>query len=189
MCIRDSPPPIFVFMIAVSSLVVVPPLATIFRSDEIYSRSRKPIIIGVTILWTTTTIIIIVTIVIIIGASLTIRVWRVLISVTLITIIGSIRIRMIWNRVIIITIIIVIIVVGLWVCSASLVSRVGVGRTMVVIWIRPRFGPIVSSPALSVVLFIFVILEEFGHGLNCFNLAASPRSNHLLVIMIRQLVD
>ena len=151
-------------MIAVSSLVVVPPLATIFRSDEIYSRSRKPIIIGVTIRWTTTIIIIIVTIVIIIGASLTIRVWRVLVSVTLITIIGSIMVRIILNRVIIITIIIVVIVV-LWVCSASLVSCVGVGRTMVVIWIRPRFRPIVSSPALSVVFFSFVILEEFGHCL------------------------
>ena len=121
--------------------------------------------------------------------SLTIRVWRVLVPVTLITIIGLILVRMMWNRVIIITIMIVIKVAVLWVCPASLVSRVGVGRTLVVIRIRPRFGPIVSSPALSVVLFIFVILEEFGHVLYCLNLAASPRSNHFLVIMVREFVD
>ena len=117
--------------------------------------------------------------------SLTIRVWRVLISVTLITIIGSTRVRMVWNRIIIIIVISIVKVVVLWVCPASLVSRVGVGRTQVVVWIRPRFGPIVSSPALSVVLLVLVILEEFGHCLNCFNLAASPCSNYFLVIMVR----
>ena len=43
-------------------------------------------------------------------------------------------------------------------------KRQGVGHTQVVVWIRPRFGPIVSSPALSVVLFVLIILEEFGRG-------------------------
>ena len=176
-------------MIAVASLVVVPTLATIFRSDEIHSRSRKPIIIGVTILWIATTIIIIITIVIIIGASLTIRVWVVWVSVTLITIIWSIIVRIILNLVIIIIITVVVIVVGLWIGSVSLVSRVVVVCTVVGIWISSRFWPIIPSPALSVVLLIFIVLEEFCHGLYGLNLAASPRSNHLLIIMIRQLVD
>ena len=70
------------------------------------------------------------------------------------------------------------------VCPAFLVPSVGVVRTQVVVRIRPRFGPIISSTALSVVFFVLVVFEEFGHCLNCFDLAASPRSNYFFVIMV-----
>ena len=54
-------------------------------------------------------------------------------------------------------------------------------RTLVVVRIRPWFGPIISSPALSVVVFVF---EEFGHCLDRFYLAASPLTNDFFVIMV-----
>ena len=151
----------------------------------------KPIINGITIIWTRTMIIIImVTIITIIGASLTICVIRVGISVTLITIRGSTRVHMVWTCIIIIIlissakVIIIVKIIILRVCPASLVPSVGVVRTLVVVRIRPWFGPIISSPALSVVVFVFEVFEEFGHCLDCFYLAASPRTNYFFVIMI-----
>ena len=57
-------------------------------------------------------------------------------------------------------------------------------RTLVVVLIRPWFGPITSSTILSVVVFIFIVFEEFGHFLDGFYLAARPRPNYFFIIMI-----
>ena len=109
---------------------------------------------------------------------------QILVSITLVTVIRSIVILVTLNVVIMIINIVVVGVIW-WIGTVSLVAITVVVITVVGVLLVPGFRAIVPPPALSVIFFVFVIFEQFCYSLYCLNLAASPCSDYLFIVMIR----
>ena len=103
-------------------------------------------------------------------------IWVVVIVPTIIWIIVKV-IPIIVRQVIIDVVIILMLTIPLVVVPALVVTVTGV-------LVTSHLWSIVPPSTLTIVFFVFIAFQYLGHGLHCFNLATSPSSDNIFIVVI-----